>query len=120
MGLRLGLGGSSGCRLRSLGSQGMRSGTLAVPRAEVRGYAHNTHAAGQCLWARVTALPGAVCPSLSACAHLSLSCVGPREGLCAHLVGPESEGVWVRLGARVPSSLSIGTTPTLKCLPVST
>lgn len=42
MGLRLGLGGSSGCRLRSLGSQGMRSGTLAVPRAEVRGYAHNT------------------------------------------------------------------------------
>lgn len=82
----------------------MRLGPLARPRAELRGCAQNTFAAGWCLWARVTALPGLVCSSLSACAHLAPSCMGPGEGLCAHLVGPESEGVQARLGALCPAA----------------
>lgn len=82
---------SGGCRLPSPGSP-------CPARAEPRRCAQDAFATGQHLRAGMSAQLGVVCPLWSACAHLSPHAWSPA---CAHVVGPELEGVqvgWVPCG----------------------
>ena len=63
---------SGGCRLPS-------PGPPHLARAERRRCAQDTFAAGQRLRAGVTARPRVVCPSWSACAHLSPQAWAPAR-----------------------------------------